>query len=134
MKSTCILAYRVDLPLFKGTCKTYKWSGGKSVSVFDRTIVAVETAAVVQTQPPRGCRVVSSCVCGVGHRPGVLGHPQQGDEPPGRHVGSAIDLAVLQWEKESVGDLSRRPDATTFRQDGGLAGRQDSGAVVASAR
>lgn len=42
MKITRILAYRVDLPLFEGT---YKWSGGKSVSVFDSTVVAVETDA-----------------------------------------------------------------------------------------
>ena len=35
-----IRAYQVDLPLFEGT---YKWSGGKSVSVFDSTIVEVET-------------------------------------------------------------------------------------------
>jgi L-alanine-DL-glutamate epimerase-like enolase superfamily enzyme len=42
MKITRILAYRVDLPLHEGT---YKWSGGKSVSVFDSTVVAVETDA-----------------------------------------------------------------------------------------
>jgi L-alanine-DL-glutamate epimerase-like enolase superfamily enzyme len=40
MKIKRILAHRVELPLFEGT---YKWSGGKSVSVFDSTIVAVET-------------------------------------------------------------------------------------------
>ncbi len=40
MKIKRILAYRVLLPL-KET--TYKWSGGKSVTVFDSTIVAVET-------------------------------------------------------------------------------------------
>jgi cis-L-3-hydroxyproline dehydratase len=40
MKITRILAYRVELPLHEGT---YKWSGGKSVSVFDSTVVAVET-------------------------------------------------------------------------------------------
>ena len=40
MKIKRILAYRVMLPL-KET--TYKWSGGKSVTVFDSTIVAVET-------------------------------------------------------------------------------------------
>src|ERR1700677_2120641 len=40
MKITRILAFRVELPLYEGT---YKWSGGKSVSVFDSTIVAVET-------------------------------------------------------------------------------------------
>ena len=40
MKITRILAYQVDLPLHE---TTYKWSGGKSVTVFDSTIVAVET-------------------------------------------------------------------------------------------
>ena len=37
MKITRILAYRVELPLHEGS---YKWSGGKSVTVFDSTIVA----------------------------------------------------------------------------------------------
>jgi len=32
MRITSILAYRVELPLVE---KTYKWSGGKSVTVFD---------------------------------------------------------------------------------------------------
>src|SRR6185312_12816693 len=40
MKITRILAYRVALPLAEGS---YKWSGGKSVNVFDSTIVGVET-------------------------------------------------------------------------------------------
>lgn len=40
MQITRILAYRVELPLHE---TTYKWSGGKSVTVFDSTIVAVET-------------------------------------------------------------------------------------------
>lgn len=40
MKIARIAAYRVDLPLREGS---YNWSGGKSVSVFDSTIVAVET-------------------------------------------------------------------------------------------
>jgi L-alanine-DL-glutamate epimerase-like enolase superfamily enzyme len=35
-----IRAYRVELPLHEGS---YKWSGGKSVSVFDSTVVEVET-------------------------------------------------------------------------------------------
>jgi L-alanine-DL-glutamate epimerase-like enolase superfamily enzyme len=37
-----IRAYRVELPLHEGS---YKWSGGKSVEVFDSTVVAVETDA-----------------------------------------------------------------------------------------
>lgn len=42
MKITRILAYQVDLPLHEGR---YNWSGGKSVGVFDSTVVAVETDA-----------------------------------------------------------------------------------------
>jgi L-alanine-DL-glutamate epimerase-like enolase superfamily enzyme len=40
MKIKRIRAYQVDLPLFEGT---YKWSGGKSVTVFDSTVVEIET-------------------------------------------------------------------------------------------
>ncbi len=40
MKITRLLAYKVDLPLYE---TTYKWSGGKSVTVFDSTIIRVET-------------------------------------------------------------------------------------------
>lgn len=40
MKIARILAFRVELPLHE---TTYKWSGGKSVTVFDSTIVRVET-------------------------------------------------------------------------------------------
>src|SRR5437763_15388778 len=44
MKITRIRAYQVDLPLHEGS---YQWSGGKSVSVFDSTVVEVETDAGV---------------------------------------------------------------------------------------
>src|SRR5215207_170069 len=40
MKISRIFAHRVELPLREGS---YKWSGGKSVTVFDSTIVGVET-------------------------------------------------------------------------------------------
>ena len=40
MKIQRITAYRIDLPLHEGS---YKWSGGKSVSVFDSTVIEVET-------------------------------------------------------------------------------------------
>ena len=40
MKISRIAAYQVDLPLHEGT---YNWSGGKSVAVFDSTVVRVET-------------------------------------------------------------------------------------------
>ena len=42
MRITAIRAYQVDLPLHEGR---YAWSGGKSVDVFDSTVVAVETDA-----------------------------------------------------------------------------------------
>src|SRR5687768_16190295 len=40
MKITRLRAYRVELPLHEGS---YKWSGGKAVTVFDSTVVEVET-------------------------------------------------------------------------------------------
>ncbi len=42
MRITRIAAYRVDLPLHEGS---YKWSGGKSVNVFDSTVVQIDTDA-----------------------------------------------------------------------------------------
>ena len=40
MKITAVRAYQVALPLGEGS---YKWSGGKSVDVFDSTVVEVAT-------------------------------------------------------------------------------------------
>jgi cis-L-3-hydroxyproline dehydratase len=40
MKITAIRSYQIDLPLHEGS---YKWSGGNAVSVFDSTVVAVDT-------------------------------------------------------------------------------------------
>ena len=37
---TSVTAWQVDLPLHEGS---YKWSGGNQVTVFDSTVVAVET-------------------------------------------------------------------------------------------
>jgi L-alanine-DL-glutamate epimerase-like enolase superfamily enzyme len=45
MKISRITAYQVDLPLHEGS---YNWSGGKSVSVFDSTIVRVQTDAGIE--------------------------------------------------------------------------------------
>ena len=42
MKITGFDVYQVDLPLKEGN---YKWSEGKSVAVFDSTVVAVHTDA-----------------------------------------------------------------------------------------
>jgi len=40
VRITGIRMFQVDLPLHEGS---YKWSGGNSVSVFDATVVAVDT-------------------------------------------------------------------------------------------
>ena len=40
MKISKISVYKVGLPLYEGT---YNWSGGKSVQVFDSTVVRIET-------------------------------------------------------------------------------------------
>ena len=40
MKIDCIKIYQVDLPLYEGS---YNWSGGKSVSVFDSSIIEIIT-------------------------------------------------------------------------------------------
>jgi L-alanine-DL-glutamate epimerase-like enolase superfamily enzyme len=42
LKITGIRAWQIDLPLHEGS---YKWSGGNAVTVFDSTIVAVDTDA-----------------------------------------------------------------------------------------
>jgi L-alanine-DL-glutamate epimerase-like enolase superfamily enzyme len=42
VKINRIRAYRVELPLYEGS---YRWSGGKSVSVFDSTVIEVQTDA-----------------------------------------------------------------------------------------
>jgi L-alanine-DL-glutamate epimerase-like enolase superfamily enzyme len=44
MRITAIRVYQIDLPLHEGS---YKWSGDNAVSVFDSTVVAVETDAGV---------------------------------------------------------------------------------------
>ena len=45
MKITRISVFQVDLPLHEGS---YKWSGGKSVEVFDSTVVRIDTDEGVQ--------------------------------------------------------------------------------------
>lgn len=45
MRITGITAWQVDLPLHEGS---YKWSGGKSVDVFDSTVVRIETDAGIE--------------------------------------------------------------------------------------
>src|SRR5262245_42063586 len=44
MKITRIRVFKVELPLHEGS---YKWSGGKSVEMFDSTVVRIDTDAGV---------------------------------------------------------------------------------------
>ena len=45
MKITRISVFQIDLPLHEGS---YRWSGGKSVEVFDSTVVRIETDAGIE--------------------------------------------------------------------------------------
>src|SRR5438477_2311524 len=93
MKITRIFAYRVELPLHEGS---YKWSGGKSVSVFDSTIVAVETDEGVT-----GYGEV--CPLGPSYLPAYAQGARTGIAELGPHL--------LGEDPRQVGKLNRRMDA-----------------------
>ena len=123
MKIARVFAHRVELPLHEGK---YRWSGGKCVSVFDSTIIGVETDSgftgygevcplgpsylpayaegvraglkelaphvigedprAGQAESPDGRRIEGPCLCEIGNRHGVLGHPRPGDWITGVHL------------------------------------------------
>jgi L-alanine-DL-glutamate epimerase-like enolase superfamily enzyme len=93
MKITRIRAYRVELPLHEGS---YKWSGGKSVSVFDSTVVAVETDAGIT-----GCGEV--CPLGPYYLPAYAAGARAGIAELGPHLLGENPLELLK--------LNRRMDA-----------------------
>jgi len=93
MKITRILAYRVELPLHEGS---YKWSGGKSVTVFDSTIVAVET-----DQGITGYGEV--CPLGPFYLPAYAQGARTGIAELGPHL--------LGEDPTEIGKLNRRMDA-----------------------
>jgi cis-L-3-hydroxyproline dehydratase len=93
MKITRILAYRVELPLHEGS---YKWSGGKSVSVFDSTIVAIET-----DQGVTGYGEV--CPLGPFYLPAYAQGARTGIGELGPHL--------LGEDPTEIGKLNRRMDA-----------------------
>ena len=76
MKISRIRAYRVELPLREGS---YKWSGGKSVSVFDSTVVLVDTDEGVT-----GCGEV--CPLGPFYLPAFARGARAGIEEVGPHL------------------------------------------------
>src|SRR5213594_1217186 len=81
MKITRIVAYQVDLPLHEGS---YKWSGGKSVAVFDSTVVRVETDAGLAGHGevcPLGPFYLPAYAKGVRAGLGELGPHLRGEDP-----------------------------------------------------
>jgi L-alanine-DL-glutamate epimerase-like enolase superfamily enzyme len=93
MKITRIRAYQVELPLLEGS---YKWSGGKSVTVFDSTVVLVETDAGVT-----GCGEV--CPLGPFYLPAYAGGVRAGLAELGPHL--------LGEDPRALGQLNRTMDA-----------------------
>ena len=93
MKITRIRAYRVELPLHEGK---YSWSGGKAVTVFDSTIVSVETDTGLV-----GWGEV--CPLGPFYLPAYANGVRAGIAEVGPHV--------LGFEPRELGKLNRRMDA-----------------------
>ncbi|MCA9207333.1 MAG: mandelate racemase/muconate lactonizing enzyme family protein [Planctomycetales bacterium] len=93
MKIKRILAYQVDLPLHEGS---YKWSGGKSVTVFDSTIVRVETESGL---------VGHGEVCPLG--PFYLPAYAEGVRAGLRELGPHL----LGWDPRELNKLNGRMDA-----------------------
>src|SRR5437762_2966197 len=93
MKIERIFAYQVDLPLHEGA---YKWSGGKSVTVFDSTIVGVETDTGL---------VGYGEVCPLGpfYLPAYAGGVRAGLQELGPHL--------IGWDPCELGRLNHRMEA-----------------------
>ena len=111
MRITRINQYQVDLPLHEGS---YKWSGGNSVSIFDSTVVEVETDAGITGYGeacPLGPAYLPAYAAGaragiaelaphlIGHDPRQLGTINQAMDRAMRghpYVKSALDMAC--WD------------------------------------
>jgi L-alanine-DL-glutamate epimerase-like enolase superfamily enzyme len=123
MKITGIKAYRVELPLHEGS---YKWSGGKSVAVFDSTVVEIETDAGITGYGevcPLGPAYLPAYAAGartgiaelaphlIGQNPTALGplnHLMDRALRGHPYVKAALDVAC--WD--ILGKASRQPVAT----------------------
>ena len=79
MKVTAVKVYQVDLPLREGS---YRWSGGKSVTVFDATVVELVTDAGVSGWG-EVCPLGAGLPAGVRHRL-PRRHRRGGAGPAGR--------------------------------------------------
>jgi L-alanine-DL-glutamate epimerase-like enolase superfamily enzyme len=93
MKIRRVTAYQVDLPLREGS---YHWSGGKSVEVFDSTVVFVETNAGLT-----GCGEV--CPLGPAYLPAYAAGVRAGLRELGPHL--------LGQDPTELARLNRRMDA-----------------------
>ena len=93
MKITRISAYQVDLPLREGR---YAWSGGKSVGVFDSTVVVVETDADVTG-------VGESCPLGPAYLPAYAAGVRAGLAELAPHL--------IGEDPTQLGRINRRMDA-----------------------
>ena len=93
MKISAVRAYQIDLPLHEGS---YKWSGGNAVSVFDSTVVAVETDAGLT-----GWGEI--CPLGPAYLPAYARGARAGIAEIAPHLLGADPLAL--------GELNRRMDA-----------------------
>jgi L-alanine-DL-glutamate epimerase-like enolase superfamily enzyme len=93
MKITRIRAYRVELPLHEGS---YKWSGGKAVTVFDSTVVQIDT-----DQGVTGCGEV--CPLGPFYLPAYANGVRAGIAELGPHL--------LGEDPLHLHKLNRRMDA-----------------------
>jgi len=93
MRIVRISAYRVELPLVEGS---YKWSGGKAITVFDSTVVRVDTDAGVV-----GWGEV--CPLGPFYLPAYANGVRAGIAELGPHL--------LGWDPLQLGALNHRMDA-----------------------
>ena len=93
MKITKLTAHRVELPLKEGS---YKWSGGKAITVFDSTVIFVHTDEGVV-----GCGEV--CPLGPFYLPAYAAGVRAGLAELGPHL--------LGYDPRELGKLNRRMDA-----------------------
>ena len=132
MKITGIRVWQIDLPLAEGS---YQWAGGKSVEVFDTTLLAVDTDAGITGWGevcPLGPVYLPAYAEGVRGGIRMLGHHLLGLDPREHHVlwqvmdgqlkghpfvKSGLDMAA--WDL--LGKAAGLPVATLL---GGIASRE----------
>jgi L-alanine-DL-glutamate epimerase-like enolase superfamily enzyme len=99
MKINRIRAYRVELPLHEGS---YKWSGGKSVSVFDSTVIEVQTDAGLT-----GYGEV--CPLGPSYLPAYADGVRAGVRELGPHLLGECPLELQKLNRSMDAALKRHP-------------------------